>query len=41
MFTKMNADILFTGWFQHYWYKGIIMPDRFRGIDAITVSRDL
>jgi hypothetical protein len=37
MFAKLNADAdLFTGWLQHYWYKGIIMPDRFRGIDAIT-----
>jgi|SRR6266436_4334192 len=38
MFTRMNADPdwLGQGWLEHYWYKGIITPDKFRGIDAIT-----
>ena len=38
-FAKLDAEILFTGWLQHYWYKGIIMPDKFRAIDAITMHR--
>jgi hypothetical protein len=35
-FAKLDADITFTGWLQHYWFKGIITPNKFRGIDAIT-----
>jgi hypothetical protein len=37
-YAKLDEDVLFTGWLKHYWYKGIITPDKFRGIDTITAE---